>query len=595
MAEEIVGEYLGRRAAANGEFARLKTRGDMYGFAVILLVAMACRQAYLGIFAHGSYWTLVAVLVPLVAVGIYWRMIRAQEQKAMRLFSLYGTALDRVNEVATQSGHTGENLVAEDHLCAWDLDVVGPESLVGLLATTRTAIGQKALVGLLLDPTTADETRRRQVAVKELTPALNLRESVALLGASKFEEIPSETYEQWLEVETPAPAPWIRPLLVVVTIAWMALLLVRFGVYGELGVWLRLLESLLLAQGMLCLWLKPDVVKELKAAKRLLGQTAILRRGLRILQEAKFESELLLELQRACVGQDEVLRHLERWLMVVEHRDKEWFSTLSVILCGGTHAAYALRRWKARYGEPMRQWVAAWSELEALLALATYAAEHEQNVYPEIVEGAAVFETVGMRHPLLPRGKAVANDVRLGGETQFLLISGSNMAGKSTLLRTMGVNTVLGLAGAPVPAKRMTLSVLRVGASLAVRDSLAEGKSKFLAEVERLRALLTLARENPSQCLFLIDEILSGTNSADRREAAGAVLHGLLQTGATGALSTHDLALAELAEVKELRGRNVHMASPNEDDPLGFDYLLKPGVNRTTNALAIVRLLGLME
>ena len=129
---------------------------------------------------------------------------------------------------------------------------------------------------------------------------------------------------------------------------------------------------------------------------------------------------------------------------------------------------------------------------------------------------------------------------------------------------------------------------------MAVRDSLAEGKSKFLAEVERLRAVLTMARENPSQSLFLIDEILSGTNSADRREAAGAVLRGLLQAGAIGALSTHDLALAELAEIKELHGSNVHMASPNDDDPLGFDYLLKPGVNRTTNALAIVRLLGLM-
>ncbi|WP_263378714.1 MutS-related protein [Granulicella paludicola] len=595
MAEQIVGEYERRRSAANGEFARLKTRGDMYGFGVAILVAMACRQGYLAIFAHGSYWAVLAVLVPLAAVGIYWRMLRAQEQKAMRLSSLYGTALDRVNEVETQSGHTGEALVSYDHLCAWDLDVVGPESLVGLLATTRTAIGQKALVGLLLDSTTAAETRRRQEAVKELTPALDLRERVALLGASKFEEIPAETYEQWLDVETPAPAPWIRPLLVAVNIAWISLLLLGELRYGAFTKYLRFIESLLLAQGMLCLWLKPDVVKELKAAKKLLGQTAILRRGLKILQEARFESDLLLELQRACVNQDEVLRYLERWLMVVEHRDKEWFSTLSVILCGGTHAAYALRHWKARYGEPMRQWVAAWSQFEALLALATYAAEHDQNVYPEIVEGSAVFDAVAMRHPLLPRGKAVANSVRLSGDTQFLLISGSNMAGKSTLLRTVGINTVLGLAGAPVPAKKLRLSVLRVGASLAVRDSLAEGKSKFLAEVERLRSLLTLARENPSQCLFLIDEILSGTNSADRREAAGAVVRGLLHTGAIGALSTHDLALAELAEIKELRGSNVHMASPNEDDPLGFDYLLKPGVNRTTNALAIVRLLGLME
>jgi DNA mismatch repair ATPase MutS len=139
----------------------------------------------------------------------------------------------------------------------------------------------------------------------------------------------------------------------------------------------------------------------------------------------------------------------------------------------------------------------------------------------------------------------------------------------------------------------MRMSALRVGASLALTDSLAEGKSKFLAEVERLRDLLHGARAWPGETLFLIDEIFSGTNSADRRAAAEAVVRGLVVAGAIGALSTHDLALAELADTDELGGRNVHMASPDESDPLGFDYKLKAGVNRTTNALAIVRLLGL--
>jgi hypothetical protein len=416
-----------------------------------------------------------------------------------------------------------------------------------------------------------------------------------LLGASKFEEIPADTYERWLEVKTLAPAIWIGPLLIAVNAGWIALLLLGWLRYGALTAFVRPMESLLLAQAMMCVWLRPRVLAELKEAKRLWGQTTILRHGLKIVQGATFESERLLELQRECAGQDEVLRLLERWLMVVEHREKEWFSALSLVFCGGTHAAMGLRRWKLRNAEPMRRWLAAWSDLEALLALATYAAEHASNVYADIVDSGAVFDAVAMVHPLLPSRIAVANDVRLGEDAQFLLISGSNMAGKSTLLRTLGLQAVLALAGAPVPAQRLRLSALHIGASLAVRDSLAEGKSKFLAEVERLRALLTVARANLSQGLFLIDEILSGTNSADRHEAAGAVLRGLLKAGAIGALSTHDLALAELAEIAELRGRNVHMASPNDEDPLEFDYRLKPGVNRTTNALAIVRLLGLMD
>jgi DNA mismatch repair ATPase MutS len=277
----------------------------------------------------------------------------------------------------------------------------------------------------------------------------------------------------------------------------------------------------------------------------------------------------------------------------VEHREKEWFSFFSVVLCGGTHAAFGLRAWKRKHGAAMLGWVAAWSQLEALLALATYAAEHSANVYPEVLDGDATFEAEGITHPLLLRGQAVANDVALDHHSQFLLISGSNMAGKSTLLRTVGANVVLGLAGAPVPARRLRLTALHIGASLAIGDSLADGRSKFLAEVERLRDVLTMARENPRQSLFLIDEIFSGTNSADRRTAAESVLRGLIAAGSIGALSTHDLALAELAELPGLHGKNVHMASPDERDPLAFDYLLKPGVNRTTNALAIVKMLGL--
>jgi DNA mismatch repair ATPase MutS len=290
------------------------------------------------------------------------------------------------------------------------------------------------------------------------------------------------------------------------------------------------------------------------------------------------------------------LKSLAGSLMLVEQRVKEWFYAPALLFAVGSHAAISLEVWKREHGEAMRRWVAAWAEFEALLAVATYAAEHHENVYPEIVEGEdARFDAVGLAHPLLPASVAVRNDVRLDAATRFLLISGSNMAGKSTLLRAVGCNTVLALAGAPVCARAVTMSALRVGASLALVDSLAEGKSKFLAEVERLRDLVALAKAHPGNMLFLIDEIFSGTNSADRRAAAEAVLRGLMREGAIGALSTHDLALADLAEVESLHGLNVHMASPDESDPLGFDYLLKAGVNRSTNALAIVKMLGLGE
>jgi hypothetical protein len=570
-------------------------------------------------------------------VGLLLR-VRRKMGRAARLASLYETALGRVDGSRVQSGLTGEAFREAGHLYERDLDVLGAESLFGMLATTRTVVGQRALARLLLGfppglkphplagedvraeartlqseteartlqseteartlqseteaRTVSGMVRERQAAVRELAPLLELRESVALLGRTAFEQVPAESFEVWLDGPVGGFAVWMRWVMVGLTVVWVGLVVAVLAHSMDAAV--------LAVQGALALWLRARVLAELEAAQRLPGQTAMLSEGLRLVRGQRFESALLCGLQREVEGEEAALRELRRTLTLVEQRAKEWNYAPGLVLGVGTHAAISLSLWRARHGEAMRRWVGAWAEFEAMLALGTYAAEHPENVWPEIVDGGARFEAEGMAHPLLASAVAVRNDVRLDEEVRFLLISGSNMAGKSTLLRAMGCNVVLAVAGAPVCARGMRMSVLRVGASLALVDSLAEGKSKFLAEVERLRDVVGVAQGSEGEggdggCLFLIDEIFGGTNSADRKVAAEAVLRGLIAAGAIGALSTHDLALAELAEVRELRGRNVHMASPREDDPLAFDYLVKDGVSRTTNALAIVRMLGLAE
>jgi DNA mismatch repair ATPase MutS len=234
----------------------------------------------------------------------------------------------------------------------------------------------------------------------------------------------------------------------------------------------------------------------------------------------------------------------------------------------------------------------AWVEFEALNALASYAYEHPQNQFPELLDGEARFDAKDLRHPLLSRQHSVGNDVALNLETAFYVLSGSNMAGKSTFLRAVGLNAVLASAGAPISASAARFSVFNICASISITDSLVEGKSKFLAEVERLRASIR-ATEEERPVLFLIDEILSGTNSRDRRVAAEAMITALVAAGAVGVLSTHDLALTEIAGNPALRGVNVHMQSESPDEPLVFDYRLKLGILRKTNALAIVKMLGI--
>jgi DNA mismatch repair ATPase MutS len=251
----------------------------------------------------------------------------------------------------------------------------------------------------------------------------------------------------------------------------------------------------------------------------------------------------------------------------------------------------AIEQWRREHAESLKIWMGAWAEFEALNALAAYSFENPENTFPEVADGSACFEAREMCHPLLSHTSCIANDVELNPSVPFYVISGSNMSGKSTLLRAIGLNAVLAFAGAPVRADYLRLSGLSIVASMSIVDSLLKGKSKFLAEVDRLRQAILSAAENRS-VLFLVDEIFSGTNSRDRRIAAEAVVRTLVKKGAIGALSTHDLALTEIASADGMCGVNVHMGSKDERDPMDFDYRLKPGVTRESNALAIARMAG---
>jgi DNA mismatch repair ATPase MutS len=275
-----------------------------------------------------------------------------------------------------------------------------------------------------------------------------------------------------------------------------------------------------------------------------------------------------------------------------EQRRKDVFYQFSFFLCLGTQLALSIERWRRKHGADLACWLDAWAEFEALNAIACYAFEHSGHIFPQVVEAPALFQAENLGHPLLPAARCITNDIHLDHTTAFHLITGSNMAGKSTWLRAIGIAAVLAAAGAPVCATYARMSLFTVCASISIVDSLATSKSKFLAEVERLRAAIAAAQQHPP-VLFLIDEILSGTNSADRRKVAASVLHALVSAGAVGLLSTHDSALAGLAGEVRLRGRNFHMDSENPDDPLDFDYRVKAGPLQHTNAMAISRMVGI--
>ncbi|MGB9146060.1 MAG: mismatch repair protein, partial [Acidobacteriaceae bacterium] len=244
------------------------------------------------------------------------------------------------------------------------------------------------------------------------------------------------------------------------------------------------------------------------------------------------------------------------------------------------------------FGPAIQTWLAAVGDFEALAALAGYAWEHPGDVLPEFVSQSPCFEAENLAHPLLPEPQAVGNDLALGRQLQLVMISGPNMAGKSTLLRGVGVNAVLAQCGAPVRARRLRMSPLVVGASICVLDSLQGGVSRFYAEIRRLKLLSDLA-SGPVPLLFLLDELLSGTNSHDRLDGTRLVVDALVRRGAIGMVTTHDLALTAIPDSMSGIARNCHFEDSLEDDRLVFDYRLKDGVVRTSNALKLMQAVGL--
>ena len=598
---EVLAIYQTRLHLHTAQEQRLSRRKSQALFALLVVLAIVAVRVRLSLQGIGAMWPLgLAVAAGVVLILVYMSL----ESKLGRLYRLVAhteLAIHRADPATSpseqQSGRMGEELRTPDHLYDRDLNILGPDSLFGLLATVRTGLGERGLAGYLLQPPEAGqhEVLARQAAIQELTPRVELREHIAVMGTSRFQQVPANFFDAWLAAPTPTFHPLYRIALAITStlIVGMALLVLIQVVPPA-----AMLPNIAIAaavQTLIALRLRDRLKPILDSTTRLSNHIQLVSEGLALLGKESFTATRLQSLQQAVLNPPAppLLKKLQNSVIFLQQRDKEFFMALSLLIAGGSQAAMAIATWKHKHAARMTAWLAAWSEFEALNALATYAFENPANVYPDVLPptNPATFEAVALGHPLLALDVCVTNDIALNPANRFYLISGSNMAGKSTLLRAIGLNAVLAYTGAPVRAASLRLSHLTLGASLALTDSLAESKSKFLAEVERL-ANIVRASEHVPPVLFLIDELFSGTNSHDRRAAAEAVLRKLLANGSIGALSTHDLALTDLATPANF-GANVHMTSPDPDDPLAFDYRLKPGVNPTTNALAVLRMMGL--
>jgi hypothetical protein len=585
--------YAARLAQRQQTAADLDRRVDRLGLVRVWVVGLALVLGATGFFAKQPLllWALVPLGVLLLALGFRNDTLSRRLRRARRAVRYYAFGLERLDGQWAGRGDEGTRYLDEAHLYAADLDIFGPGSLFERLCTARTRPGADTLAGWLSAPAGVEEVRERQEAVAELRPRLDTREHLALLGA----ELPPADYAPLLAwgqaPQVLRPGRWpllINALAAANVITLLAALTMDAG-------WLPFGVSVLVALAVT--WpLRQRVAEVLAPVEAVERDLALLSGLLALVESEPVKSARLQRLQEAIVvegvppsWQVARLAVLVDWLRAPRN---QFFAPIGALLLWRTRMALAFETWRAHSGPAIGGWLKALGEVEALTALAAYAYEDPEDPFPEVTDGPALYDGEALGHPLLPRGQCVPNDVSLGGDVRLLVVSGSNMSGKSTLLRTVGVNAVLALAGAPVRARRLRLTPVALGATLRVQDSLLAGRSRFAAEIARVRRLLDLTG-GPLPLLFLLDELFHGTNSHDRVVGAEALLRRLLAGGALGLVTTHDLALAELAGRLGPEVRNVHFVDEFRAGAMYFDYRLRPGVVPHSNALALMRAIGL--
>ncbi|MBW3535863.1 MAG: hypothetical protein KY453_11720 [Gemmatimonadetes bacterium] len=625
--------YAGRAEQEGRAAEALEARASRLGRPRVAAALAALVLAILFEALEGAAEGAAAVAALLAVTGFVTAVVRqrrlrarAHEHRVREVLAREGLArlardwdaLDSTPEAAASAPDVPEN-----HTYAADLGLFGHASLQRLCGPVTTGLGRERLTGWLLSPAPASEAAARREAVRALAPAAAERLELAARGRGGEPEAPAavERFLAWAE----APA-WLHGRRALRLAAWVlppvTLGLLTLYVYGLLELVAFPLATAplwfvpLILQGWMLRGASPRMNADFDDAVAVRPSVPRYAAQLDALAALPGRARLLDDVRArggAGEGASDLIRRLARRLDVVESRANAYYPVFNYLLLSDVHIHRRLEAWKSAHGVRVRGWVEALGEAEALCALATLAHDHSDWAFPEVRGAAACahappedgtpspspLRATALGHPLLPPAACARNDVDIPPPGSFLLVTGSNMSGKSTLLRAVGANVVLALAGGPVCAEAMELIPVRLHTSMNVDDSLEAGVSRFMAELLRMKSVVEAARATrpgDPPVLYLLDEVLQGTNTAERRAGARTVLRHLLEQGAVGAVTTHDLTLHQAPDL-ERRAVALHfresVAREPEGPRLAFDYKLRPGLSTTKNAMVLLEAVGL--
>ena len=605
--------YRRRLGEAEAQAAALDVRAGRIGLFRFVAFAVAVGML-IAAFDHIPKQAPPALLwlgFVVAAVGFVWLVFRHAavidaRDRALHLAAVNRQGLARVDGSWPQQAARPLAQSVRKPPYSEDLDLSGVASLQQLCDVTHTELGEAALFRALARAAApevdAGPVRARQAAVRDLVPRLDLRQAFEVagrrLGSPDGYKPNPEPFLRWAEgparVSSLLPWPAVLSRLPWLSVALLLLCVLVPSTAQLLGVPVIVL---LCVQGLVLLRTAPAISRLMTTVAA--GEVSLSAYGdmLELLASADFTATdnqtLQANVRSEGQGPAALMRRLQGDYSYLELRRNPlvWFP-LNIICLWDLFFALRIERWQAQVGPRLRGWLQAVGELEARSSLATLAFDHPDWVWPDFVDGGATFSAEALGHPLLPAAARVANDVTLPGAGQAWLITGSNMSGKSTLLRAIGLGHVMAQAGGPVCARRVTLSPLSLRTVMRVDDSLARGVSHFYAELQRLKDAVDASRGSPPLC-YLLDEILHGTNTRERELGARLVVRTLCGRGSTGAVSTHDLSLASLADETQGAVHNVHFTEIIEGDRMRFDFRLRQGPVQTTNALRLMRQVGI--
>ncbi|MBU3110969.1 MutS-related protein [Clostridium lacusfryxellense] len=542
-----------------------------------------------------SIFILIITIITFVTLAIKHNKIKHNKIRCLILCKINEDSLKRLNNNWKDFADNGDDFIDEDHSYSRDLDIFGENSLFQWINTCVTYLGRQKLKGALSKPKyNIEEIHKRQDAIKELANNVGWTQRFAaesILSENKNHD--PEALFDWVKDKNDF---FLKPIVILlirlIPVFTLSLLVLSF-VFSNISYRIFLI-AIVLHIILLVIGYK-EVSKNLDTIFQYKDTILIYNNLIKHIEKKNFKSDYFIKLKEKLINKEGMkasfqIKKLVNLVNLISDRKNIYYLPINILLLWDYQCLINLQRFKKASGSDLKPWLDVIGEIEALNSLSIISYDHSDWAMPKFQEGTPIFNATEMGHPLLGDTR-VYNNIYIEKSQNVLLITGSNMSGKSTLLRTTGINLVLAYAGAPVCAQNFSCSIMDIYTCMRTSDNLEKNISSFYAELLRIKKLVT-ATETKTPIFFLLDEIFKGTNSIDRHTGAKILVAKLSTENALGFVSTHDLELGDIEKTNR-RVKNYHLKEYYKDDKLYFDYKLRTGVSTTRNALYLMKMAGL--